>query len=524
MPDLTFVYIHHYNYFIILFSFLDLKSSIGESAVSKGEPPSSKDNPVDKSESSRNEQLKDGSQGPVGSKDGVHDPPSMRDNLREPSGSREDLRGPSDSRDDIRGPSGPSGPRDDFRGPSGSRDDFRGPSVTRDDFRGSYRDDFRGSSGSRDDFRGSSRDDFRGACGPRGEYRDEYRGPAGRGLRGPRDREDYRGPAFRDDPPRDDDKMATLTPMIEHDWGHRGPSASFSGRAADRWDGPPVAGPPGDFPLLPTTVVDYGHRPVGGSAPAAAPAPMPLPPPPPEALEPVATFDYGHGGHGSVSRPSPPRSPPPPSWRERERWDRDKDREWDQRDTRFRERDHSWEREERDRFGRDRRNDRRDRFEDDRFDRFNDRSRNGGPRWKERELREQRERDRRRRPSPTREPPPAPPPPSVPSVEVTPAAPRPVLIEDLLCPPGRASRPANMVIILRGPPGSGKSFLAKLIKDKEVEMGGATPRMLSLDDYFVTEVEKEERDPESGRRVKTKVCTHSLILTFLRIIFSGCPF
>jgi SpoVK/Ycf46/Vps4 family AAA+-type ATPase len=43
-----------------------------------------------------------------------------------------------------------------------------------------------------------------------------------------------------------------------------------------------------------------------------------------------------------------------------------------------------------------------------------------------------------------------------------------VLIEDLISPPGRYSRPPRIVIILRGPPGSGKTFLAKLIKDKEV--------------------------------------------------------
>lgn len=42
------------------------------------------------------------------------------------------------------------------------------------------------------------------------------------------------------------------------------------------------------------------------------------------------------------------------------------------------------------------------------------------------------------------------------------------LIEDILNPPGRFSRPPRIVIILRGPPGSGKTFLAKLIKDKEV--------------------------------------------------------
>ncbi|KAJ9600750.1 hypothetical protein L9F63_001105, partial [Diploptera punctata] len=103
-------------------------------------------------------------------------------------------------------------------------------------------------------------------------------------------------------------------------------------------------------------------------------------------------------------------------------------------------------------------------------------------------------------------PPDAPPPPSftspVPSVESTVRA---VLVEDLLCPPGRTTRPARLVILLRGPPGSGKTFVAKLIKDKEVDMGGSAPRILALDDYFMIEVEKEEKDPETGRKVITKV-------------------
>lgn len=51
------------------------------------------------------------------------------------------------------------------------------------------------------------------------------------------------------------------------------------------------------------------------------------------------------------------------------------------------------------------------------------------------------------------------------------------LIEDLLCPPGRYSRPARIVIILRGPPGSGKTTLAKLIKDKEVGVSVWTCRV-----------------------------------------------
>lgn len=38
------------------------------------------------------------------------------------------------------------------------------------------------------------------------------------------------------------------------------------------------------------------------------------------------------------------------------------------------------------------------------------------------------------------------------------------MVNDLLCPPGRQNRPSKIAIILRGPPGSGKSFVAKLIK------------------------------------------------------------
>lgn len=38
--------------------------------------------------------------------------------------------------------------------------------------------------------------------------------------------------------------------------------------------------------------------------------------------------------------------------------------------------------------------------------------------------------------------------------------------------------------------GSGKSYLAKMLRDLEVENGGDAPRIHSLDDYFMTEVEK----------------------------------
>ncbi|KAK0149262.1 YLP motif-containing protein 1 [Merluccius polli] len=90
-----------------------------------------------------------------------------------------------------------------------------------------------------------------------------------------------------------------------------------------------------------------------------------------------------------------------------------------------------------------------------------------------------------------------------------------------------------IVIIMRGLPGSGKSHVAKLIRDKEVECGGAPPRVLVLDDYFMTEVEKVEKDPDTGRRVKNKVLEYeyepemedtyrsSLLKTFKKTLDDG---
>lgn len=52
---------------------------------------------------------------------------------------------------------------------------------------------------------------------------------------------------------------------------------------------------------------------------------------------------------------------------------------------------------------------------------------------------------------------------------------------------------------MRGPPGSGKSYLSRLIKEKEIELSGSAPRIMSIDDYFMTEVDSVEKDPETGR-------------------------
>ncbi|KAL7300023.1 hypothetical protein TKK_0007331 [Trichogramma kaykai] len=71
------------------------------------------------------------------------------------------------------------------------------------------------------------------------------------------------------------------------------------------------------------------------------------------------------------------------------------------------------------------------------------------------------------------------------------------MVNDILAPPSRMTRPPKIAIILRGPPGSGKSYVAKLIKDKEVAEGGSAPRILSIDDYFLV-----EKDDSSGDEKK----------------------
>ena len=49
------------------------------------------------------------------------------------------------------------------------------------------------------------------------------------------------------------------------------------------------------------------------------------------------------------------------------------------------------------------------------------------------------------------------------------------------------------------------------MKDKELANGGSAPRMLCLDDYFMVEIEKKEKDPETKKMVTKKVAIMLLI-------------
>ncbi|XP_048500187.1 uncharacterized protein LOC104894104 isoform X2 [Beta vulgaris subsp. vulgaris] len=84
----------------------------------------------------------------------------------------------------------------------------------------------------------------------------------------------------------------------------------------------------------------------------------------------------------------------------------------------------------------------------------------------------------------------------------------------LFKPPHRTSRSDHFVIILRGLPGSGKSYLAKMLRDLEVEHGGSAPRIHSMDDYFMTEVEKVEENETSKSSVRVKKPTMKKVLEY----------
>jgi len=85
-----------------------------------------------------------------------------------------------------------------------------------------------------------------------------------------------------------------------------------------------------------------------------------------------------------------------------------------------------------------------------------------------------------------------------------PAKPKVVDAKDVFFKPGRESRPDRVCVILRGLPGSGKTHVAQKMRDIEkAAPDGLQPRILSLDDYFLTET-TETRTDAAGMKRKEK--------------------
>lgn len=79
------------------------------------------------------------------------------------------------------------------------------------------------------------------------------------------------------------------------------------------------------------------------------------------------------------------------------------------------------------------------------------------------------------------------------------------------------------MILMRGIPGSGKSYTAKLIKEKEQEMGGSV-RILSIDDYFMTETDDENQGVSfKVRKYSIAIDSNILLLENCRHLRNNCP-
>ncbi|CAD7701841.1 unnamed protein product [Ostreobium quekettii] len=80
-----------------------------------------------------------------------------------------------------------------------------------------------------------------------------------------------------------------------------------------------------------------------------------------------------------------------------------------------------------------------------------------------------------------------------------------VKIKTLLQKMAQAGRkPKKVAAILRGLPGSGKTEIARKLKEQALACGLEAPRIHSIDDYFMTEVETVVPAPESGRKGKQR--------------------
>ena len=75
-------------------------------------------------------------------------------------------------------------------------------------------------------------------------------------------------------------------------------------------------------------------------------------------------------------------------------------------------------------------------------------------------------------------------------------------IENILHLPGRNHRPHKIVICLRGPPGSGKSLFANLIKQEEEKFVSSSekPKIFSIDNYFISDQDEETTGHSNSKK------------------------
>jgi hypothetical protein len=120
--------------------------------------------------------------------------------------------------------------------------------------------------------------------------------------------------------------------------------------------------------------------------------------------------------------------------------------------------------------------------------------------------------------------------PAPPTVHEAAPVPVPAVVDvsTLLFQPHRASRPHSIVVLVRGIPGSGKSWLAQRLRALEIENGGKPPRILSIDPYFM--VDDENLDARAPNSVTEKYVhdaakegAQTLLLRPMRCLWSHAP-
>jgi YLP motif-containing protein 1 len=88
---------------------------------------------------------------------------------------------------------------------------------------------------------------------------------------------------------------------------------------------------------------------------------------------------------------------------------------------------------------------------------------------------------------------------------------------------GNTTRPNKIVVVMRGLPGSGKTHLANLFKQLEIKHFGNTPRIISVDDYFMEEKEVFEVDPATKKSVKKIKMEYSYDADLFEVQFRQPP-